>query len=402
MEISEFSIDNMINIEAFISIQSELANIVNFSTVTVRPDGVPIGPWSNFTSFCGLIRSSPVGYKECIYCDKCYSLSALEKGHPLIYDCHCGLKDCAAPIVVNNSYIGCVLGGQVLIDEADREKIDIHKIANDFDLPIEKLEEVRAQIDVVSEEYLQRCINFYSFLAHYVSEISVKNIIQEKLTAETTEKMRLQELAKEQELKRIQAQMNPHFLFNALNSIARTALLEDAAKTENLLYDLSEYLRYNIKNTEEMPKLDKELENLRHYLSIQKTRFADRLHYIIDVEHDILDWCIPSMTLQPIVENAIMHGLETKREGGIVKIIGKKIPGKMEMYVQIQDNGIGFDPGILRTFNQTAGPNSTRLGLGLLNTHARIRHLFGANYGITIESTPDIATTITIKLPRKL
>ena len=237
------TIDKVINIDEFIAIQNELSNFANFSVVTVRPDGVPIGQWSNFTPFCRLIRSSPIGYQKCVECDRYHSLSALQKGNPMIYNCHCGLKDCAAPIVVNGIYIGSVLGGQVLIDESERKSLHVRKLATEFDLPRDQLQHVVNQMSVVPEAYLQRCINFYSFLASYVAELSMKKITQEKLIEETNEKLRLQKMVKTQELKRMQAQVNPHFLFNALNSIARTAMLESADKTENLIYDLSEYLR---------------------------------------------------------------------------------------------------------------------------------------------------------------
>lgn len=400
--LSDISIEKVIDIDDFISIQSELANLVNFSVVTVRPDGVPIGQWSNFTPFCRLIRSSEAGYRKCVACDKKHSLVALQKGQPQIYNCHCGLKDCAAPIAIDGNYIGCVLGGQVLIDEAGRKNIPAEKLAKEFDLPYEALKNAAAEVDVVSEDYLQRCINFYSFLANYVAEISVKKITQEKLVQETTEKMRLQKIAKSQELKRLQAQMNPHFLFNALNSIARTAMLEDAPQTESLIYDLSAYLRYSVKNTDDFPKLSQELENVRNYLSIQKTRFADRISFSIDFDREILDWRIPSMTLQPIVENAIIHGLEVKKEDGRLNITGRKVPGKMEMEVCVQDNGAGFQPEILELLGGGKVAEKNKLGLGLMNTHERLRQLFGPGYGLTVSSEPGRETEVRIKLPRKL
>lgn len=403
MQVSpDITIEEVIDIDEFIRIQAELANLVKFSVVTVRPDGVPIGEWSNFTPFCRLIRSSPIGYEKCVDCDKRFSLTALQKGQPIIYNCHCGLKDCAAPIVINGIYIGCVLGGQVLIREEDRANINVRKLSEEFNLPYEKLKRVTEEVEVQSEDYLQRCINFYSFLANYVAEISIRKLTQEKLAQEIGEKMQLQRIAKTQELKRIQAQMNPHFLFNALNSIARTALLEDANKTETLIYDLSEYLRYNIKNSDDLPKLERELENVRHYLSIQKARFGDRIHYNVDFDPEILDWRVPSMTLQPIVENSIIHGLEIKREGGVIQITGRKVPDAMEMIISVQDNGVGFPQDILEIFRNECTINSDKLGLGLVNTNDRIKQLFGAEYGLTVESVPLESTVVNIKLPCRL
>lgn len=195
--------------------------------------------------------------------------------------------------------------------------------------------------------------------------------------------------------------MNPHFLFNALNSIARLAILETAPQTEALIYDLSNYLRYSIKNNETTPKLSVELDSLQHYLSIQQTRFGDRMSFVVDIDPELLDWRIPSMTLQPIVENAIIHGLEDLKDGGTVKIYGTKIAGGNEMLLSVYDNGVGFPPDLLDLFNRKKEMIPSRLGLGLRNTDDRIRRLYGENYGLTIESQPMGFTCVSIRLPKQ-
>ncbi|SHJ45772.1 sensor histidine kinase [Propionispora hippei] len=395
------SIETVINVKEFNALQNELSKMVDFSVVTVDANGVPIGSLSNFTTFCQLIRSSPLGRQGCIDCDRIASLKALRVGKPLLYECHCGLKDCTAPIVVDGVYIGSVLGGQVFVREEDRSKVKLAQLAKKFNLPLADLQRTVQEIKLVSEDYLHRCLRFYAFLSNYLAESGIKKLIQEKLTRETRERLQLQKIAKEQELRRIQAQMNPHFLFNALNSIARLAILETAPQTEALIYDLSNYLRYSIKNNETTPKLSVELDSLQHYLSIQQTRFGDRMSFVVDIDPELLDWRIPSMTLQPIVENAIIHGLEDLKDGGTVKIYGTKIAGGNEMLLSVYDNGVGFPPDLIDLFNRKKEMMPSRLGLGLRNTDDRIRRLYGENYGLTIESQPMGFTCVSIRLPKQ-
>jgi LytS/YehU family sensor histidine kinase len=400
--LENLSIRDLLDIAQFKIIQNELASLVDISIVTTDTEGIPIGELSNFTTFCQLVRSSPVGRKNCEECDRVASLRALREGKALVYDCHCGLKDCTAPILVDGAYVGSVLGGQVVVREEDRTKINTKRISLEFGLPRDQLEQRVGELKVVPEEYLHRSLRFYSFLANYSAESGVKNLIQKKLEKEREELVQLQQIAKEQELKRMQAQMNPHFLFNALNSIARIAYLEESSQTEQLIYSLSNYLRYSIKNTETMPNLSLELENLNYYLSIQNTRFGDRIHFSVEIDPDILDWRIPSMTLQPIVENAINHGLENKKEGGYVTVIGKRSHNGREIVLTIYDNGVGFPPGMLEQLERKddRGMASPQLGLGLRNTHERIKRLYGEEYGLRIDSVPDEYSRVSIRLPK--
>lgn len=397
-DIIDKSMENLLDEDEFMAVQDELSNLLKFSVITVNTDGYPIGHWNNFTDFCHLIRSSKKGSENCVKCDREASMRAIKMGVTQSYVCHCGLRDCAAPIVVEGQYIGSVLGGQVLTSEEERSKIDVEMLSEEFNLSKEQLHSAVAELEVVSEEYLQRCMKFYRFMASYLAEIIMKKLTQKSLAVETNENYKLLQLIKEQELKNMKAQMNPHFLFNALNSIARMALLENAPKAEKLIYELSDYLKYTIKNAEEMPPVKNELDNLQHYIAIQKTRFGDRISFSVNIDSHILEHKIPSMILQPIVENAVVHGVELLTDGGKIIIAGKKASDS-NIYFSIIDNGVGFPEHILRLFDSNTDINNSTLGLGLLNTHMRIQHMFGPEFGITITSEPYISNCVTIKVP---
>lgn len=394
-------LENLIDFDEFSKIQAELSSIVSFSVVTVNTSGKPFSSLSNFSTFCQLIRSSKAGSEACISCDN-YALNhSLKLGHSIVSDCHCGLKDCAAPIIVNGVLLGGVLGGQVLIHEKDRELIDTKKLAEQFHLSKEDLDRTVAEIPIVTEDYIQLCLKFYSFFAEYIAEKSYKTLIQQQLAQETIERIRQQQIASAQILKRIQAQMNPHFLFNALNSIARTALLEGSKETEELIYDLSNYLRYTIKNTSDTPTIDEELNNLNNYLNIQKARFGDKIICNIYVDDSIRSCRIPSMTLQPLVENSYIHGLKDCMAGGVIKVDIKRNSRihENDILIQIYDNGCGISDEIIELLQTEEDMDNPAFGLGLVNTQTRIKKMYGSEYGITIESKMYEYTKIDILLP---
>jgi len=195
--------------------------------------------------------------------------------------------------------------------------------------------------------------------------------------------------------------MNPHFLFNALNSIARTALLSGAEDTEHLIYDLSNYLRYTIKNTSDTPTIEEELNNLNHYLNIQKVRFGDKITCHINVEESIRSCRIPSMTLQPLVENSFIHGLKDCMANGIIKIdITKTHKNRInDILIQIYDNGCGISKDIINLLQAEETLDNPASGLGLMNTQTRIKKMYGSEYGITIDSKVFTYTKIDILLP---
>ncbi|MCM3691894.1 sensor histidine kinase [Neobacillus niacini] len=391
-----FRLIDLIDTQTLKKAQAKLAKIVNIPVITVDCDGNPIGQ-NNFTPFCSLIRSSKKGAEQCVSCDSQAGKLAVKYRQARIYDCHLGLKDCVSPIFVNDIFLGAVLGGQVLIEgEQTRDSINVEKVAHEFDIPVDALQEVIDQIPLVSQEFLENCFDFYNFLASYFAQMGMHRLTQEKYLRESRDKLRLEQKAKKMELKTIQAQINPHFLFNTLNSIARMALIEDAPQTEELIYNLSDLLRYSLKNIEDFPKIRDEMNNIERYLFIQTLRFSDRITYNISISEALLDYRIPSMTLQPLVENCLVHGLETKKDGGKVEISGT-INDQNEVVLKIEDNGVGITAELLERLNQLE--NNGSAGIGIINTQERIRHFFGSRYGLHFESIPNAGTSVTVLIP---
>ncbi|MCI1945129.1 sensor histidine kinase [Clostridium luticellarii] len=391
--------EDIIDVKALQDIQDRLTKLVKFPTIIVDINGMPVCKESNFTPFCSLMRSSPKGRKNCILCDSQASFLAMRDKNPRIYTCHTGLMDSTAPIIVNNYYLGGVLGGQVLIKgKHNKDSINLGKISKEYEIPIEKLKKVTESLQFVEIDYLHNCVEFYNFLASYIAEMGIHRITQENLLKESEEKSILENQAKKMQLKTIQAQINPHFLFNTLNTIARMALIENAPKTEDLLYTLSDLLRYSLRNSEEFPKLSSEIDYTKRYLLIQNMRFSDRMTYRIEVDEAILDCRIPAMTIQPIVENSLSHGLNSQTEEGEIIIKGGLTPEK-DILIEISDNGVGIDKNLLALLNNS-DIMSEKLGIGIRNTNNRLKHYFGSKYGLKIKSKLNVGTKVEIRIPR--
>ena len=203
----------------------------------------------------------------------------------------------------------------------------------------------------------------------------------------------------EAQLLTLQSRVNPHFLFNALNVIAGQAAEESAFKTFDMIEQTANYLRYSLSKLGKAVTLKEELQNVQDYLDIQKRRFGDRLRYSITVEPSCADALAPSMLLQPICENALIHGIMPKKEGGAIQVQVKNTGENIN--VAIEDNGMGFEPSQLREINEKL-KNTTYCdtdGIGLSNVIQRANQFYGESVQIYINSSPNQSTCVTLLLP---
>lgn len=203
----------------------------------------------------------------------------------------------------------------------------------------------------------------------------------------------------------LQNQINPHFLYNTLESIRSEALLSGLDSVAKMCEALATFFRYTISNKENLVTLDEEIQNVKAYFYIQQYRFGSRLHLNVDYDDNdfstLLKCMIPKLTLQPIVENAIIHGIEQKLGDGTITI--RLILTGRIILIKISDNGIGMSTDTLCQINQRIAnglpKNTGKGGLAIGNVDARIKLLFGAAYGITVFSTEGIGTDVEITLP---
>ena len=184
----------------------------------------------------------------------------------------------------------------------------------------------------------------------------------------------LMSLLKYSELKALQSQINPHFLFNVLNTMA-SLIRTNPEKAREVTIDLSSYLRYNLDNNVKSVELIKELNQIDTYIKIEKVRFGNKLNILYDVDESLYNFQIPSLIIQPLVENSIKHGILKKRDNGCVKIIIKKIGKDIE--ITIEDDGVGIEQTIIDNLDKQIKEN-----IGLKNVHQRLKLLYGEGLNI--------------------
>lgn len=232
----------------------------------------------------------------------------------------------------------------------------------------------------------------------YVEEIKKKSAIENQLQQEKLRNTEMENLLHLSELKYLQMQINPHFLYNTFNIISAFAQIEGANETQTMIDKLSTLLRYNLSEIDNTVSLWDEKQIIESYLYIQKVRFKERLSYDIKMSVSTVDTIVPSMILQPIVENAIIHGLEPKPEGGEVTI--QAIDLQDETLIVIEDNGIGMSrESIDNLLASSPEDHDSRRGVGIKNVQQRLEIIFKKNV-MEITSIPGKGTTVKIHIPK--
>lgn len=203
--------------------------------------------------------------------------------------------------------------------------------------------------------------------------------------------------AADAKLQALRAQINPHFLFNTLNTIASKSRT-DPDETRQLLQRLADFFRYAVQQESQFAEFAHEYFFVRTYLSLEKARFEDRLNLHYDVDPQVLPAKVPVLMIQPLVENAVKHGLAPKAGGGTVSLKARVDPLASSMKIQVRDDGLGMEPDLLKevvsgTFRSQSG------GIALHNIHDRLEELYGSRYRFDIRSSPNSGTRVELDLP---
>lgn len=212
---------------------------------------------------------------------------------------------------------------------------------------------------------------------------------------------------KKVELYALQSQIDPHFLYNALDSIRGYALIHDMEEISDITEALSRVFRNMISDKQEQLPLRQEVDNINHYMKIQQFRFHDKFQYSFTADEELLDkYMVPRMVLQPLVENAIMHGLEKKVGGGWIQV--RAYVTERRFILTVTDNGAGISEERLEFLRRAlklpmteerSYEESRHIGIALININRRIKLHYGKQYGISLNSTPDVRTTTEVVLP---
>lgn len=223
--------------------------------------------------------------------------------------------------------------------------------------------------------------------------------IQELIGQVETEQAR----KKEAELQALVAQINPHFIYNSLESINSMAVLQGNKDISKMVVSLGKLLRISISEHHELIPLSMELEHVQHYMRIQKFRFEEKFDYGIELPNELRHYVTQKLIVQPIVENALYHGIEPMEESGLISI--RVSEDSEDIVIDVEDNGPGFDPEtLMKLWNSDPGQlkKYRENGVGLKNVHERLRIRFGSRYGLMICSSPGYGSLIRIRIPKIL
>lgn len=230
----------------------------------------------------------------------------------------------------------------------------------------------------------------FSTYFEYAITFSVIHVIDslKKLRVREQQAAELRELSNRQQIANLKAQLNPHFLFNTLNSI-NAMVSKDVDQTRSMIARLSEMLRYSLQSFEkERVSLSDELSFVQKYLELEKHRLGDRLYYSINIDEELKNVEIPPMIIQPIVENAVKHGITPAENGGAVDIA--VIRNGENMIVSVKDTGSGIsDPAELESSN----------GIGIRNTNEHLKKRYGNNSKLQFDSTDSNGTRVWFAIP---
>jgi two-component system, sensor histidine kinase YesM len=253
----------------------------------------------------------------------------------------------------------------------------------------------RDEVGVLAHSFNEMNAN----IKQLVKNLNEKALVEKMLHEQELKNVEMQKLLNDAKYISLQAQINPHYLFNTLNMIARTSMFEHADKTTRLIHSLAKIFRYHLEDHSRAVPLKKEIDIIKEYIFIQNERFGGRIkvELVYDSSLDLDNIYIPCFTIQPLVENGIIHGLESLVEGGRLRI--KLAKDERHITINIVDNGIGIEKSKLAGI-LSGGYKDSGNGIGMSNVISRLKLFFNKDC-MTIKSKPGLGTIIRIQIPTR-
>lgn len=235
-------------------------------------------------------------------------------------------------------------------------------------------------------------------IAKLILKIKEQSDLAQRLQDQELQNLTMKNILREAELHALQSQINPHFLFNMLNAGVQLAIIEDAEQTADYIDKAASLLRYNLRRLDTPVTLAEEIDHLNTYFYILSARYGkDRIKFIVELDPALGDFQLPLLTLQPIVENALIHGVEDMESGGM--IIVRAFAQDNMVIIQIQDNGKGMDWETLQSLRDMKRSAGHTTGLGLHNVRERLRLFFQVEDLLRINLVPEGGVLVELRLP---
>ncbi|MEV4673820.1 MULTISPECIES: sensor histidine kinase [Actinomadura] len=206
-------------------------------------------------------------------------------------------------------------------------------------------------------------------------------------------------LLMEAEMRALRAQISPHFIYNSLTTIA-SFVRSDPERARELLLEFAGFTRYSFRRHGDFTTLAEELRSIDRYLLLQRARFGEELRVTLRIAPEVLPVAVPFLCLQPLVENAVRHGLQDRSEPGLITIVAEDAGS--DCVISVEDDGIGMDPEEVRRLlaGERRMPGADESGIGLANVDDRLRQVYGDEYGLAVETGPGAGTKVIVRVPK--
>lgn len=271
------------------------------------------------------------------------------------------------------------------------------EIARNITFPIQKLRDSMkrvqkgdfsaAEIEVYSDNEIGSLTRSFNVMTQKIQDLMAQNIQE-------------QEQKRKIELKALQSQINPHFLYNTLDTMGSIAEIQGCIQVSNLCQSLAGLFRYSLDMKNPLSTVSGELVHLKNYIYVMNVRMQNQVEYEFHIDDNVLQDTLPRISIQPLVENALNHGL--KNQKGKKKVIISAGIRDDDLLISVEDNGIGMsDEKIRELFSEDPGEKQKNRSIGIFNIHKRMQYLYGESYGVKIKSEPEKGTVVFLEIPRK-
>lgn len=383
-----------------IEMQDTFSCATGFGVVFVDNSGNHISPNNNFTKFCAAINETPHG-RECCRRTNCYSIeNAMQTGRPDITVCHAGMVNIEIPLIYEGQHLGGLTAGQVLCTDMDRyPKAPITADVNWLDSP--QLAEYFREVPTLTPQQIEGSATTLFNLANYLIQRIALERSQTALQQSERKRIKLEHMLTTARLESLQKQVTPHFIFNTITAASRLISLQEYDTAQQVLDAFASMMRYSLSNLQDSISLEQELDYIRSYLSIQELRFSSRIQYHITCEPTMKDLQIPFFCLQPLVENAVEHGLFDSTHG----LLSLSCYLTSSAYhIVVKDNGVGIPTDQLRLLREQSlqvnyRPHSGQK-VGLYNSYNRLKLMFQSALSFQLDSTLGKGTCVHITIQR--
>ncbi len=344
-----------------------------------------------FTGFCRKVIGSEKGAERCLACNHTFGLDAGQRC--TVSRCHMGVSVISVPVPIPDVPGLCLTYGQFLTQDTREEFYrTLRRNCQELSLNYDELSQLAGTLRVLSQEELEARMQMLQLFAGYVTACESELEARQQYAQQVEKKLALEQTLHASEFKFLQSQISPHFLFNTLNLLMRTAYRENANQTADLICDLADLLRRAYYYRDSICTLDEELQCARKYLALQCQRLGPGFSYCVESAAGCGQIMVPVLTIQPLVENTILHGAGDDDRPLHVQVSTAVEDGFL--LIRITDNGVGIPAGLLQELNARQGHGS-----GLPNVAERLKLFFGPDATVTISSRVNQGTRITLRCP---